>query len=102
MRKLVLLFERQLGARKTRFDIEKMRIVTESATSARQIDDRPVPPTLGKYRLRVVAIAHQREHAVIMRAAIGDTRELFDEHGVVPGVGRRLSCETRRLHARRP
>ena len=43
MRQLVLPFERQLGAGKTRFGVEKMRVVAEPAVTARQIDDRPVP-----------------------------------------------------------
>src|SRR5438270_12005218 len=101
MRKLVLLFERQLGAGKPRLDVEKMRVVTEPAAPARQIDDRSLPSAFGEYRLGVVAVAHVREHAVIMRAAISDTRELFVHLGVVAGVGWRLSREARRLHAGR-
>ena len=78
-----------------------MRVVTETATPARQIDDRSLPSALGEYRLGVVAMTHEREHAVIMRAAISDTRELFDQLGVIAGVGRKLSREARRLHAGR-
>src|SRR3984893_13885027 len=101
MRKLILLFERELGAGKARFDVEKMRVVTEPAAPARQIDDRSLPLALGEYRLGVVAMAHEREHAVIVRAAISDTGELFDQLGVVAHVGRRLPCEARRLDAGR-
>ena len=56
MRKLVLLLERELGTGKTRLGIEKMRVVTETAAPARQIDDRSIPPALGEYRLGVVAM----------------------------------------------
>src|SRR6266481_1182054 len=101
MRKLVFLFKRELGAGKARFDVEKMRVVTETAAPAWQIDDRSLPSAFGQYRLGVVAMAHEREHAVIMRAAISDARELFDQLGVVAGVGRRLSREASRLHAGR-
>src|ERR1041385_3658994 len=71
MRAIVLPRRRKLGSGEPRFGIQEMRVVAETAGTARGVDDRAVPAALGQNRLGILAVAHQRQHAVIMRAAIG-------------------------------
>jgi len=99
MRALVLLHERQLGAGEPALGIEKMRIVAEPRGATRRVDDRAVPSAFGEDRLGIVRVAQQSQHAIIMRAAIGDPGEIGDELVVIAPVRARLAGVTRRLHA---
>src|SRR5689334_18019835 len=101
MRALVLLRGRKLGAGEPGLEVEKMRVISESAAAAWRVDDGAVPATFGENRLGVVAMAQQREHAVVMRTAVGHARELRDELFVVSPVRSGRAGIARRLHARR-
>ena len=101
MRQLVLPFERQLGGGEPGRRIEEVRVVAEAAGASRRVDDRPVPRALGDDRLGIGVVPQQRQHAGVMRAAVGDAGERRDQLRVVAGVGLRLARVARALHARR-
>src|SRR5208283_5603617 len=95
VRPFIFLRQRQLGAGHAALCVEKVRIVTEPFPTPGFIDDRPVPPAFGEYRLRVVRVPHQNEYAIIMRTAIGDPCKIGDELRIVAPIGTgssRIAC----------
>ena len=67
----------------------EMRVVAEAAVAARRIDDRAVPRAFGDHRLGIVGVPDQHQHAIVMRAPVGDARKRRDELLVVARIGRR-------------
>src|SRR6185437_16119359 len=70
MRELVLALERKLGSGEPRFRVLEVRVVAESARTAGNVDDAPVPCTFGDDRLRVGSMPQEDKHAAVMRAAV--------------------------------
>ena len=89
MRQLVLARERQLGAGHAGREVLEVRVVAEAA--ARRAAHRRCAPCqrpsaiIGSGSLRM---AHQHQHARVVRAPVGDARERGDQLLVVARIGR--------------
>jgi hypothetical protein len=68
-----------------------MRVVSETSVTARRIDDGAVPDAFGDQRLRVFGVPREHQHAIVVRAAIGDASQRIDKRDVVACIGLRLA-----------
>ena len=69
---LIAFFSSGVSSRRraARAPAAEMRIVAETVRAARSGDDFPVPAAFGDQRLGIVGVAHQHDHAVVVRAAV--------------------------------
>ncbi len=83
---------------------QNMRIVAEATVAALFVNYLAVPFALGDQRLGIVGMAHQHQHAVIMRAAVGNALHLAQQFLVVAASDFGLSGIARGIarRARRP
>ncbi|MNT27435.1 hypothetical protein D3C72_1630650 [compost metagenome] len=76
----------------------EVRVVAEAAVTGRGVHHLAVPGAIDHQRLRIVGVAHQHQHAVVVGAAVGLAVQLFHQLGVVALVRFRLAGKARRLH----
>src|SRR5215831_4493176 len=109
MAKEVLLALLELGGRLVEIAQVEMRVVAEAVGAARLRQDLARPARLGDDRLRVLGVAHQHNHAVVVGAPVvlavqqGDQLLVVAQIlGLAPRRRPRLrrAGEPRRMHAR--